>query len=72
MVWTRIKKIEESKINNSTIIYFNYFEKEVCSYVSKKVLNYLKIDSIYDFKEVFVIKTFNKFDKPIYVIKKVK
>jgi hypothetical protein len=71
-MWLKINKIEESSLNNSELIYFNYFGREVYSIVSDKVKMYLKIDSFKYYKEVFVVKTFSRNDKPLYLIKKVR
>ena len=72
MVWAKIKKMENSEFNDSVLVYFDYFGKEVFSIVSKKVLNYLNIDEIYNYKEIFVLKSFNDKQEPIYLIKKIK
>lgn len=74
MVWAKIKRIENSKYNNSNIVYFDFLKKEVFCIVSDNVLKYLKIteDELYNAKEIFVIKSFNKNNRVIYLIKSIK
>lgn len=80
MVWCKISHIEDSIYdnNNSKVVYFNYLGRECSAIVSQKVLDYLEIESIENYSEVFVLKTFlngklrEGKSKSIFVIKKVK
>lgn len=73
MVWTRIKKIEQSKYNNSSIAIFDFNGQEKFTIISSKVLRYLKVDELRERDKIFVIKTFNsRNNKELYIIKKVK
>lgn len=75
MTWVNINRIEESKFkdNDSKIVYFDFLGREKFAIVSRQVLNYLGVNysQFQNAKRLFVIKSFNKFDKVIYMIKKV-
>lgn len=73
MVWCKIERIEDSMFDNiSKVIFFNYLGRERTAVVSLQVLKYLKIETVEIYKEVFVTKTFNRDEKEIFVIKKVR
>lgn len=73
MVWCKIERIEDSMFDNiSKVIFFNYLGRERTAVVSPQVLKYLKIETVEIYKEVFVTKTFNRDEKEIFVIKKVR
>ena len=72
MVWTKIKRLEKSQYNNlSSLIIFDYLGEERFSIITDKVLKYLKINELNIGDDIFVIKSFNHKNKPIYLIKKV-
>lgn len=72
-MWCKIERIEDSifEDSNSKLAYFNYLKREELIIVSDKVLKYLKIKSIEEVKEIFVLRTFSN-DKPIFIIKKIR
>lgn len=77
-MWCKIKRVEPSLFdtkNYNEVVYFDFLERERNVSITKKVLNYLNIESINDFNEIFVVKTFIKRggqEKPIFLVKKVR
>lgn len=71
MAWVEIEDIEQGESPNTILVHFTFFEQRVFTVVTKRVLNYLQIENISIGDRVFVIKSFSKQSKPIYLIKKV-
>jgi len=71
-MWVKILKFEHSNFNNSILVYFKYHEKIVYSIISIFVLKYLKYPDLKNCSELFILKSFNKNGKVIYLIKKIK
>jgi len=70
-MWVKVKRIEKVE-NDNFLVYFDFLEREKFVVVTKKVLQFLKLKDFDNVKEMFVVKTFSRFNKPIYVIRKVK
>lgn len=72
MVWTQIKKIEKSQYENgSYLAFFDMYGRERFVIITKKVLEYLEINSLKKGDEIFVIRSFNKTGDERFLIKQV-
>ncbi len=72
-MWVKIDKIEQSQYNNNSYLaMFTLHDRERFVVVSKKVLEYLKTDSLKKGDEIFVMKSFNKTGDERFLIKKLK
>ena len=73
MVWVDIERVDMvNEINDSYYVYFEIFGHIKRALVTKKVLKYIKADEIKEGDMIYVVKTFSKTNKPIYMIKDVK
>ena len=73
MTWVEITHIERSRFNEiDKLIFFEFQGEERFAVVSGKVLDYLDIKDIEDYKQAFIIQTFSKVGEPIFVVKKVR
>lgn len=73
MVWVKIYKIEESQYSNgSYLACFMLHNKDRFVIITKKVLQYLKINNIKVGDEIFVMRSFNNTGDERFLVKKVR
>ena len=73
MVWVKVLKKEKSKYKkNDYLVFFEFRGQERFSIINFNVLRYNKVDNIDIGDEIFVIKSFGRTEKPIFLIKGVR
>ncbi len=71
-MWVKITKIEDSKYNDSQLVFFTFLGETKFSIVSAYVLHYLDVPELRVGQEIYISKSFDKRERPIYLIRKVR
>jgi len=73
MAWVEILQVEKSKYDSrKDVIYFDWYGAKKYSVLSKKSLEYLKVNKIEEGDYAFIMKSIGKNGNPYFITKMIK